>query len=577
MLLDSKQFRALATEYSIAESGGIAVDVETTGLSVHHGAKAFLLGVSGSLGEHSVWLFDNADIQSDLRLLFGNKYLRYAGHNLKFEMSFLRHQFGVEIKGATWDTMIMERVRYNNHRSYSLQACAEREGWSKHPPMLAWLKDNDHAYVKAPTELIVPYVEQDAKLSRLLMELQIEQFKSWDTATKVPVKSVVKLELATTPVLFEMESCGMRVDLDYCSEAIEYELGRKAQAMAEFQALTGLSLVDSRKCLSPIFAGLGLAFGRTDKGNASFTYDHLLPNKDHPVVKALLTYRDAVKRASTYWENFLALTAPDGHIHPSIFQTGAATSRMSVRDPACQTWADDGDDIKYPIRRAFPAEPGCKIVSMDWKGVELRLMADEAGETGMIEAFKQGRDFHQEVADDAGVGRGPAKNGRFCRLYGGGIPRLAKTLGVPLATAKCIAQALDKQAPKIAAYTQDLIDYAERTGTGYNWLGRRFFFDRGYAYKHPNYRIQGGCGDILKVAIVDIAAFFKRSGVNPLTRMIMLVHDEVIFNWHPDDFHLIPQVEKLMVGAYRSKRELDLEVTISWGPNFFDLKPFTGV
>ncbi len=575
LLLDNAQFMVFAQHIAKMKSGQIAIDLETTGLSPYHGARAFLIGVSEcDFGEHSCFLTEES--REAVALLCSNKNLRYGAHGAKFEIGFLKTQFGVDVAGPIWDTEDMERIVYNNHLRYSLQHCAERIGLSKHVPMLEWVKVHGPKYHEAPEELIIPYVEQDAKLSRILMENQISQFKHWDTATGVPIKGVVSLATKVIKPLAAMEHRGLKLDLNYAKEALEYEHSRQSKIADDWKQLTGQPLVDSRKSLTPIFTANGITFGQTDKGNASFSHDALAGSKEHPIVKLLFDHRDAAKRASTYWENFIALVDENGFIHPRIMSSEAKTSRMSVRDPACQTWPDDGDDVKFPIRKAFiPTHQDCVIVSIDWKMMELVLMADEAGDTQMIADIRSGADMHQRIADAANVPRSLAKNGRFAKQYGAGPPRIAQTLGVTLEVAQRICREIDLANPRTSEYSRELIRYAQRHHMGYNWLGRRYFFDKGFEFKYPNYRIQGGCGEILRIAIIDIDKFLAENAREP-TRILLPIHDELLLNWHKQDLHLIPQVKALMIAAYRSKKNLAMDATVTTGPNFFEQEAYAG-
>jgi DNA polymerase-1 len=579
MLLNHTEFAHFVDDIFTNEKDGIAIDFETTSLSPRRG-KAFLLGVSRNApGGHentSVYLdgMDPALIQR----LVANPAIWYAAHNAKFEMGFIKEQFHAEIQGRVWDTEIFDRVMFNNHRSYSLQNCSKRRNLTKYEPMLKWLADNDHAYPKAPLDLIVPYVEQDANLSRILRNEQAATFREWDNGA-IPIKNVVLLEMQCTKDLFEMERTGLTVDLDYCIRALEHEKKRVEEAQDEFRHLTGITLIDSRKCLAPLFDAQNIQYGETAKHNPSFDYDSLRPSRNHPIVAALFKHRDAVKRASTYWENFIALQI-EGKIYPNIRQTGAATFRMSVTDPACQTWPKDEEEKDaesnnpFPIRRAFLAsDPDHEILSFDWQQMELRLMADEADEMGMIDAFKQGHDFHQATADLAGVKRSIAKNGRFAKLYGAGDKRLATTLEVDLATARRVSRVIDDTSPRIAAYSERLIRYAKSAPYGYNWAGRRYFFDIGFEYKYPNYRIQGGCSEILKIAIARVTKFLKEQAPN--TRLLLPIHDELVFDLHKEDRHILPEIKRLMLGAYVPRKNLDMDVSCAIGPNFHDLEEVT--
>jgi DNA polymerase-1 len=521
-----------------------------------------------------------------LDVLCGNPRLRYAAHNAKFELAFLRHQFGVEVRGRIWDTEVFARTERNDHLKYGLQACAERIGESKYPPFLEWRKKNKKlGYDKAPPELIEPYVEQDARLSRILMEKQIATFTVWQTATPVPIIGLTKVEQATTPELFEMEYHGVYVDRRYAEEGLVYEHERAKKAATEFERLSGVPFVDSRKTLEPVFVKAGLPFGITEKGNPSFTADALKPSLNHPIAKAVIAYREALKRASSYWYNLIQDSIPTtdpgvGIMHPDIKQTGATTFRMSIVDPACQTWPDDSEDpdCKYPIRRAVLPDPGDVIVSIDYAQMELRKIIDEAEETAMANDIMTGADFHQRVAETAGVKRSLAKNGRFAKLYGAGVPKIASTLGISEALAQKISDTIDEQSPRIVSYSRALVKDAQRRGYGYNWLGRRYFFSKkfdpesgrmkSFEYKMPNYRIQGGCGEILRLAIISCGPIVRAVG----GRILLPIHDELVFSIPRDQLHVIPLLKAAMIAAQKDKRILAMDVSVAVGPNLHDLE-----
>lgn len=574
MLISSESFLKIAENVAQSQTvEAVAIDFETTGLNPYRGDKAFLIGVC--IDDQQPFAYrmheDPGVDHMILGLLLSNPRVRYLAHNAKFEMAFLKEQFGVEIKGYVWDTEVMARVQYNNHFKYSLEACSERIGHSKYVPMVQWVKAHQHKYHEAPEELIIPYVEQDARLSWLLYKDQCDTFRSWQTGSSVHVSGLVALEMKTTRNLFEMESAGLHIDVDYCVQANEYEKARAERTAAAFKEITGVEFVDSRKTLQAVFEKHEIPYGKTEKGNPSFDWDALLPSKSHPIVKLILDYRDANKRSSTYWENFLALHV-GGVIYPHIRQPGAASGRFSAMDPNVQNWPDDSEsDTPYPIRRAFVAPPGELLVSMDYAQMELRLMAEEAGEDQMIADIAAGVDFHQRVADVAGTPRGVAKNARFAKLYGAGPKKIAQTLGVDYATALTVCKAIDADSPKIADYSDGLISYVRRAPFGYNWMGRRFFFDRGFEYKYPNYRIQGGCADILRIAIEKCREVLKAAGIVE-TRVLIPIHDELVFRLTAAQMHLIPALRQAMIEAALPMKKLSMDVSVHVGPNMHDME-----
>jgi DNA polymerase-1 len=425
MQITQTEFKKLADEVYYDEAPVIAIDFETNGLNPYDRDEAFVIGIAYQDRTFSYFLTDQFKDGNILARLLGNSKGAYLAHNAKFEMSFLLNQWGVQISGVVWDTEVFAKTLNNSYgkktggTGYGLQACAERIGLSKYPPMLAWLKKkgNKHAYHKAPKDLIIPYVEQDAYLSLALYKEQVAQFNEWQKGP-VPIGDIVKLEMTTTKSLFQMERRGLLLDLEYCREALGYERGKAERAKERFKDITGCEFSDSGKLFTKIFDERGVKYAMTaptkrfPNGQPSFAEESLEAMGDEPVAQCIRDYRTANKRASTYWGNFIT-GSPNGEVHPNIKQTGADTFRMSVINPACQTWPrDDEDDLNYPIRRAFKAKPNCKVLSMDYRQMELRMMADESGDKDMIQAIMEGQDLHQKTADIAGVKRSLAKNGR---------------------------------------------------------------------------------------------------------------------------------------------------------------------
>jgi DNA polymerase-1 len=561
----------------------MAVDFETNGLNARTGSRAFIMGLCID-GTNYAYFFQRgtqrdvfwnetlgARERAAMRKLFSNPRIKILAHNAKFEMAFLEVQWDVEVKGPVWCTEVMARLQFNNHFRYDLQSCAERIGSSKHAPMLAWLKKHGPKYHEAPHELVVPYVMQDAWLSWALFIDQRDTFREWDK-TEVPARGIVVLEMKTTKNLHKMEAVGLHYDVEYGRRAHAHELSRAVAAKNEFMKLAGVSFVDSEKRLRPVFDAHDIPYGKTAAGNMSKDAKALLPSKDHPIVKAIFEHRDATKRASTYWENLNAIHY-NGYIFPSIRQAGAATGRFSIVDPAAQTWPDDFEDpTEYPIRRAFQAPPDCDVVSMDYKGMELRFAIDQVEDHEMAELIRTGADLHQRIADAANVHRNLGKRGRFLRQYGGGAKKMSESLGITMDVAYRICNALDNESPKLKDYSDGLMAAVKkRKSFGYDWMGRRFYFDKGFEYKYPNYWNQGGCSDILRVAIEDITEFLAKNA-RPETRIVLPIHDELVYHWHRADRHLVEPVRGLMIKAYRIQKSLAMDVSVARGSNFHDLE-----
>lgn len=551
--------------------GWLILDTETTGLNAYKGNRPFLLTLArGDKGPYSFEWDENT------AALLRRLLTRVPGvvmHNAKFDMHMLSSE-GIDFTGIrVWDTMVMERLRVDDERSYSLDACGERVGVKKDTDFIKLVPTSKvgdekiYHYDRAPRDKLIAYADQDVRTTKAVYENQRNTFRDWDQTSQVKIRRVVELELKTTPILFEMERRGIRLDQAYCAAACQYEASRAEDAKQAICRMVGQPFVDSRKWLQPIFQSRGLKYGLTEKGNPSFTSE-VLEKIDHPLVTLILTHRDALKRGGTYFEGFLRLVGHDGKIHPSIYQSGAVTGRMSCREPNAQNWPTE-DTGPYPVRRAFIADPGYSILSIDYSAMELRVGADLANDQDLIKAIVAGEDLHQTVADLAHVPRSIAKNTRFARMYGAGVAKIAAMLKTDEGTVERTIEGIEETSERLAEWCQETITYAKRSPYIWNLYGRRYTFeDKRFAYKAPNRIIQGTCADVLRVALIKCDEILR----GKKTHMLIPIHDEICFALHESEHDLIPLLKKAMRDAYTPVNGLRLDVNAAIGPNFCDLE-----
>lgn len=577
----------------------IASDLETTGLSPFHGDRAF--GVAFA-DEEREWYFNFNDERPQDHPLPPAWIERLApiyaapgvliNHNLKFDGHFWK-AMGFELKRELWCTMALARVEYNEHLKYSLDACGERIGQRKDDAVKKYLDTHHHwewqqapgkktrskryFFARVPLPIIGPYACQDARLAFRLAQHQRATFA--DTSKNIAannlgadIEVVVRNERALTRVFLEMEHTGIRVDLPFCKEALAYEKERAHAASTEFGRLAGQPLVDSAKALGPVLRAAGVDPGQTAKGNDSFTDDVLRPQAANPLVAAILEHRDASKRANTYFSNFLVLADRFGRIHADLRQSGTATGRVAAGNPNLQNLTAD-DAGPYPVRRAFIPDPDTLLVSIDYAQMEYRLMLDYAQEMALVEKVIAGTDVHEATAQviralGVPMTRQQAKNINFALLYGAGIDKLAAMMGCGREQAAQMKADYFRALRRIQGFIRQVIGAAERRGYIFNWMGRRCYFpDSQFAYKAPNYLIQGGSADIMKKAMVDVYEFLKPFQ----TRMVLNIHDEIWLLMPRREAGLIPDVVKLMVQAYPHK-VLPMDCSVSWSDrSAFDL------
>ena len=373
----------------------------------------------------------------------------------------------------------------------------------------------------------------------------------------------------------DIEYRGVLIDRSYVGAAFLYEEAQKRKAIKDFEADTGRAFSNSSKLFAEIFTSRNEAFPSTLKGNPSFTGD-FLDQTDTPTARLINKVRFHDKRISTYFKNFLYYVDKEDYLHPSMNQAGTVTGRFSYSNPNLQNVPkeDQPEDQSSPsnIRRSFIAPDGHFILSIDYAAVEYRIMLDYAGEESLIRAVRDGVDVHQATAEMLGIPRKEAKTLNFGLLYGIGAAKLGKALNLSEQGAKDLRNTYFKRLPKVSQFLKEVKYKAEDRGYVVNPFGRRYYCsDYKYSYKIPNHLIQGTSADVIKKAMVDLHEFL----LNKKTRMVLQVHDELMFYMHKDEEDLIPGICSIMEQAYTPMSGLDLKVAVSKSDSswsYWDLK-----
>ena len=275
----------------------------------------------------------------------------------------------------------------------------------------------------------------------------------------------------------------------------------------------------------------------------------------------------------------------DGKIHTTYNQTVTATGRLSSANPNLQNIPIRGEDGKE-VRRAFIADDGCVILSADYSQIELRLLAALSNDPELTEAFREGLDIHRataakiyhvpfdEVTDDQ---RRKAKTANFGTVYGISAFGLAERLSIPRAEAKELITGYFRTYPHIQEFIAESVERARKDGYVKTIMGRtRFLPDinsrnatvRSYAERNAvNAPLQGSAADIIKIAMIRIYDAMRSRGMK--SRMVMQVHDELVFNVVADELaELQALVVKEMEGAYSGS--VPLEVSAGVGSNWLE-------
>lgn len=610
MIVTPENFPAVLVE--LQEAQVLSLDTETLGLRIYQQDRMFslIIGIEDrqfyfnfqDYYSQENWEVDRAPALDRVKTLsvlqgavFYDPRKKWYIHNAKFDMGTL-HREGLYVLGEIHCTQALGRVIYNEHMDYSLAASAERIGLQKDDKVEDYI--NEHGlweweqvpgkktrtkrkhFDRVPFDIVSKYGETDAAVGYRVGRGQEAEIADILNRTPEGAPSILRVfenEKKFTKTCFQMERTGVLIDVPYCDRAILFEDNRWLAKAYEFEQMTGLKFKDSNKLLEQAFSHLGESFPLTEKGNPSFTGE-VLKEFDSPVAKLVMDLRDAHSKAN-YYRGFLYYKDDNNRVHPNIRQSGTATGRTSLSDPNFQnlTKEDSEEDLKkeFLVRRAIIPTPGFFFYCPDQDQVEYRLMLELAarrkGEmTPLIAKVLSGLDVHEacaQVATQYGypITRDQAKTVNFLTLYGGGIAKLAKALKCTPEIAREIQNAIFQAAPEIKQFIRAVIDTASHRGFIYNWLGRRSHFpDSRFAYKAPNYLIQGGCADVMKVAQNRIADFLE----GRKSRMLVQVHDELLFEIHETEEHLCQEIKVIMEGVFPSQY-LPLTVsnayaTLSW-------------
>jgi DNA polymerase-1 len=532
------------------------LDTETTGLYWYQNNKPFLIILSSERFSKPILLeVTKLTIEEVfiLRKLF-SKDRTIVAHNAKFDVHMM-HNIGFDLSQCTiYDTMTMHRHYINDLDSYSLDNLTGKKDKS----LAEYIKKNNckevevvrnkkrvykPLYFMVPEEILFPYARQDVLLVQQL----------YNTQQEVANTKAFEIDKLCTSVIFQMERRGIKLDIEYTTRAMEYELDRAKTAREDFRLLTGFDFVDSGKSLGKIFTAIGVRLPITEKGNqqTSKVFLKSLAKKGNIIAEKILEIREANKMANTYYGNYLRfLNKKTEKIHANFHQFGAETGRMSCVDPNIQNVKKDKKGLnKYNPRKCFiPDNEDYKLVSIDFQAQEMRCFLDAAGEQGVInDIMINNLDLHMVTANLMGVSRDDAKGIGFGIIYGEGVNALSETLKTSVEAACHLRDLFFAKLPNAARLIRSLQMKAKHEGFIETRYGNILRIPQEYAYKATNYFIQGTCAMHTKYAAIKVHNFLSK---NSKSWIVALIHDEILIHMHKDDFGLLPEIQRLMISAY---------------------------
>jgi DNA polymerase I len=402
-----------------------------------------------------------------------------------------------------------------------------------------------------------------------------------------------EVERPLVRVLARMEVAGIRVDTKELRRIADGLVAECARLEALVHELAGetFNVNSTPQLRSVLYDRLGLAPGRKTK--TGFSTDASTLEKlrgQHPIIDALLSYREVEKLRSTYGETLLAEVAEDGRIHATFGQTVARTGRLSSDRPNLHNIPVRSEEGRR-LRKAFLPAPSCRLLVADYDQIELRVIAHLSHDPGLVAAFAEGRDIHRTTAasvfgvapeDVTSAQRNRAKMVSYGLAYGMEAYGLAQRLSIEPAEAGQILDAYFVAFPAVRAYMDETVVQARSRGYTETLFGRRRPLPdlhspnrnlRMAAERQAmNAGIQGLAADLFKVALVRLDTALADKQLS--ARVVLQVHDEVLLEVPKDEESvaddLVPTVMRSVADAVHLA--VPLEVSAAWGDTWADAK-----
>lgn len=502
-----------------------------------------------------------------------------AMHDLKPALLAFRRQ-GVEVQGPYFDTMVADYLLNPNRRAHTLEAVAMDQlsyqlgtGASEQADKgLASLFDVDEGLVRRTGEAAAV----TAKVAPLLRERLREQGS---------LALFEQVEMPLVPVLAEIERNGFLLDVEGL-HGLSKELERELDQMVDtIYSLAGgeFNIGSPKQLATVLFETLGLKPLRKTKTGYSTDEDTLTQlAAQHELPAQILNYRTLTKLKSTYVDALPQLVNPETkRLHTSLNQTVAATGRLSSTDPNLQNIPVKGD-YGLRIREAFIAAPGHQLLCADYSQVEPRILAHLSQDPRLLQVFERGEDIHMATAMEifnlpAGQVtrdmRRAAKSVVFGIVYGISPFGLASNIGVSQADAKKYIETFFEKFAAVRALMDRNIEEGKTKGYTTTILGRRRPIpelqsgdpaQRGMGERMAvNSPIQGSAADLIKVAMINVHR--RLHDELPSTKMILQVHDELIFEAPDQDLEQAKRLVKAEMEATGTKLGLSVPLKVDLG------------
>ena len=576
----------------LQQQTSVCFDTETTGLKA---LEVELIGISFSweIGKGYYVSFPDDQIETkavleEFRSFFENTSIEKIGHNLKYDIKVLSN-YGMPVKGNLFDTMIAHYL-INPDMRHGMDILAET--YLNYQPvsitkLIGKKGKNQLSMRDVPIKDQTEYAVEDADITLQLKKHFIEELKKGNV-----IKLFNEIELPLVSVLTAMEIEGINLNTDFLKELsihLTDDINRLEKTIFE-QAGEEFNIASPKQLGIVLFENMKLVDKpkKTKTGQYS-TAEDVLSNlsKDHTIIANVLEYRQFKKLQSTYVDALPNEINPTtGRVHTAYAQAVAATGRLSSTNPNLQNIPIRTERGKQ-VRKAFiPRDQNHVLLAADYSQIELRIIAALSEEETMIEAFKNGEDIHASTAakvfnvplsEVTREQRSNAKTVNFGIIYGVSAFGLSNQTDLTRKESKELIDLYYETYPKLKNYMSAQVDFARDHGYVETVLQRRRYLKdinsrnaivRGAAERNAvNAPIQGSAADIIKIAMINIFKRFEKEGFK--SKMLLQVHDELVFDAHKDELEIIkPIIKYEMEHAFEMIVPLDVEMGI--GENWLE-------
>ncbi len=570
---------------NLLQQKSVCFDTETTGLDALH---AELVGVAFSYEKGTGYYVPFPENQAEAKTLlekfipfFENESIEKVGQNLKYDLKVLSN-YNIVVKGTLFDTMIAHYL-INPDMRHNMDILSET--YLKYAPksiedLIGKKGKNQKSMREVPLEDIKEYAVEDADVT-----LQLKGYFEPILVSTETKKLFDEIEIPLVSVLAAMETEGIRLDVDFL-KSLSNELDTDIKTLeAKIYEIAGekFNLASPKQLGGILFDKLqiGGAKQKKTKTGQYATGEEILSYlaKDNEIVAAILDWRSLVKLQNTYVEALPSqVDAVTKRVHTDYMQTVAATGRLSSNNPNLQNIPIRTERGRQ-IRKAFIArDENYTLLSADYSQIELRIIAALSGEENMIKAFQNHEDIHKSTASKVfnvpleevtREQRSHAKTVNFGIIYGVSAFGLSNQTSLSRSESAALIEAYYKTYPRLKSYIQEQIEFARENGYVQTILGRRRYLKdiysqnaivRGGAERNAvNAPIQGSAADVIKIAMINI--YKKLQSENWKSKMLLQVHDELVFDVHNSELEKIqPMIKYEMEHAFTMAVPLEVEL-----------------